>query len=128
KLVTGVQTCALPISHTDLPYALDTPNAGRQFRTEQTGISCLVCHTPDRGQTEIDRCWSKAPLFQVDSISEDNGAVEGKSRFRAIPLDELIYGVIVRSLAAFRGQAVQYGRLRLFKIGKGKRSLRRSPL
>jgi hypothetical protein len=60
----------------------------------------------------------------MDSVSKDNGAIESKSWFRAVPVDELIYGMIVRSLAAFRSQAVQYGRLRLFEIGQGKRTLR----
>jgi hypothetical protein len=31
--------------------------------------------------------------------------------------DELVYRMIVRSLAAFRSQAVQHGGLRLFEIG-----------
>ena len=57
------------------------------------------------------------PLFQVDSVSKNNGAIESKSRFRAVPVDEFIYRMIIRSLAAFRSQAVQYGRLRLFEIG-----------
>ena len=48
--------------------------------------------------------------------------------FRAVPVDKFVYRVIVRSLAAFRSQGVQYGRLRLFEIGKGKGSLRRFPL
>jgi hypothetical protein len=50
-------------------------------------------------------------LFQVDPVSKDNRTIEGKSRFRAIPIDELIDGVIVRSLAAFRCEAIDYRRL-----------------
>ncbi len=104
-------------SHANSAYALDSADAGGKFWTEQAGISCLVRHTPDRRQAEVDRCWSEVPLFQVDSVSKNNRAVESKSWFRAVPVDEFIYRMIIRSLTAFRSQAVQYGRLRLFEIG-----------
>jgi hypothetical protein len=60
----------IPQPHADSAYAFDSANAGGKFWTEQAGISSLVCHTPDRDQAEVDRCWSEAPLFQVDSISK----------------------------------------------------------
>jgi Tfp pilus assembly protein PilV len=104
-------------SHADSAYAFDSADAGGKFWTEQAGISCLVRHTPDRGQAEVDRCWSEVPLFQMDSVSKNNRAVKSKSWFRTVPVDELVYRMIVRSLAAFRSQAVQYSRLRLFEIG-----------
>jgi len=47
----------------DPAHAFDSANAGRKLWTEQAGISCFVRHTPDRGQAQIDRCWSEAPLF-----------------------------------------------------------------
>jgi hypothetical protein len=37
----------------------------------------------------------------MDSVSKDNGAIESKSWFRAVPVDELIYGMIVRSFGRF---------------------------
>jgi hypothetical protein len=40
-------------------------------------------------------------LFQVDSISQDNRAVESKLWFRAVPIDKFVYRMIVRSLTAF---------------------------
>ena len=101
----------------DSAYALDSADAGGKFWTEQARIGCLVRHTPDRRQAEVDRCWSEVPLFQMDSVSKNNRAVESKSRFRAVPVDEFIYRMIIRSLTAFRSQAVQYRRLRLFEIG-----------
>jgi hypothetical protein len=104
-------------SHADLAYALDSTDAGGKFWAEQAGISCLVRHTPDRGQAEVDRCWREVPLFQMDSVSKNNRAVESESWFRAVPVDELVYRVIVRSLAAIRSQAVQYGGLGLSEIG-----------
>ena len=104
-------------SHADSAYAFDSADAGGKFWTEQAGISCLVRHTPDRGQAKVDRCWSEVPLFQMDSVSKNNRAVKSKSWFRTVPIDELVYRMIVRSLTAFRSQAVQYRRLRLFEIG-----------
>jgi len=98
-------------SHTDPAHAFDAADADGKFGTEQAGIGGLVCHTPDRGQPEVDRCWSEV------SISKNNRAIESESWFRAVPVDEFIYRMIIRSLAAFRSQAVQYGRLRLFEIG-----------
>jgi hypothetical protein len=41
-------------------------------------------------------------LFQVDSVSKNDRAVESKSWFRAVPVNELVDRMIVRSLAAFR--------------------------
>ena len=45
-------------SHADSAHAFDSSDAGGKFWTEQSGISCLERHTPDRGQAEVDRCWS----------------------------------------------------------------------
>jgi hypothetical protein len=50
-------------SHTDPAHAFDSANAGGQFWTEQAGIRRFVGDTPDRGQAQIDRCCSEAPLF-----------------------------------------------------------------
>jgi hypothetical protein len=103
-------------SDTDSTYAFDSPGAGSKFRTEQAGICCLVRHAPYRGHAEVNRRWSELLLLQVDSISENNGAIASKSRLGAVPIDELVYRMVIRSLTALRSQAVQYGRLRLFEI------------
>jgi hypothetical protein len=104
-------------SHANPAYSFDPADAGRKLWTEQAGISCLVGYTPDGGQAKIDRRWSELSLLQVDSVTKDNGAIESKSWFRTVPVDEFIYRMIIRSLSAFRSEAVQYGRLRLFEIG-----------
>jgi hypothetical protein len=101
----------------DPAHAFDSADPGRKLWTEQAGISCFVRHTPNRGQAEVNRRWSELPLLQVDSVTKDNAAVESKSWFRTVPVDEFIYRMIIRSLSAFRSEAVQYGRLRLFEIG-----------
>jgi hypothetical protein len=50
-----------------------------------------------------------------------------RAAFRTIPIDEFGDRVLVRPLPAFRGQAIDYCRLRLFEIWKGKNSFRRFP-
>jgi hypothetical protein len=55
-------------------------------------------------------------LFEVDSVAEYDRAVKGEARLRAIPGDELPDGMVVRALAAGRGQAVEDGCLRLFEV------------
>jgi hypothetical protein len=94
--------CCEPVtqSHADSAYAFDTADAGGKFWTEQARISCLIRHTPDRGQPQVDGCWSEVPLFQVDSVSKDNRAIESESWLRAVPINEFVDRVIVRSLSA----------------------------
>lgn len=87
-------------SHADAADTFDSADTGGKFGTEEAGISCLVRDTPDRGQAEVDRCWSEAPLFQMNPVPKDNGAIEGKSRFRAVRVNKFVYRVIVRSLTA----------------------------
>ena len=92
-------------SHTDLAYSLDPSNAAASSGLCNIGISCLVCHTPNRGQTEVDRRWGNA-IVPGGFCIEGQRCEEGKSLFRAVPINQLINDVIVRALAAFRCQAV----------------------
>jgi hypothetical protein len=46
------------------------------------------------------------PLFQVDSVSQDNCAIECEPRFRAVPIDKLVDRMVIRSLTTFRSQCV----------------------
>jgi len=68
-------------SHADPSHAFDPADAGRKLWTEQPGIGGLVCYAPDRRQPQVDRCWSEVSLLQMDSVSQDNGAIEGDPRF-----------------------------------------------
>jgi hypothetical protein len=98
-------------------HTFDSADAGGEVRTEQAGISCLVRDAPDRSQAKVNRRWSELSLLQVDSVTENNGAIESESGLGAVPIDELVYRMIIRSLTALRSQTVQYGRLRLFEVG-----------
>ena len=66
-------------SHTDPAHAFDSADAGRKLRAEQARISYFVRHTSDCRQSEVDRCRSEVPLFQVDSISKNNRAIESEA-------------------------------------------------
>ena len=58
------------------------------------------------------------PLLRRDSIPSHNSLVESQTRLRAVPVNELANRVIVGTSRAGPGQAVEDGRLGLFKIGE----------
>ena len=68
-------------SDSDSAHAFDPANARGKLWTEQAGIRGLVRDAPDCGQAEVYRCGCEAPLFQVNPVSKNNGAIEGKSWF-----------------------------------------------
>src|SRR5262249_24472544 len=109
-----------PISHpyTQPSYSLHPADASSQFRAQQAGIGSLVSNSPDSRETQVDRRRRVSFLFEVDSVSEDHSAVEGKTWFRTVPLHKFSDRMIVRSLAAFRGERVQNSEFRLFKVWK----------
>ena len=63
-------------------------------------------------------------LLEEDSVARHDDSVEGESRLGAVPIDEFADGVFIRSLRAWRREAVKYCRFRLFKVGKAKDSFR----
>ena len=62
-------------------------------------------------------------LVEADSVAEHDGPVKCQAWLRAIPLDEFGYGVIVRSLAASRGESVENRGFRMFKIWESEEAL-----
>jgi hypothetical protein len=61
-------------------------------RAEQSGIGGLVRNPPNGRQAQIDRCRCVLFLFEIDSVSEDHGAIECEARFGTVPVDEIAYG------------------------------------
>jgi hypothetical protein len=55
-------------------------------------------------------------LFEMNSVPKDDRPVEAQARFRTIPLDELLDGVVVCSLAAPGRECVKDSRLGLFQV------------
>ena len=113
----------VPETDTQPPHAFDAADAGREFRAQQPGIRRLVRDTADGCEPKVDRRRCVLPLFEVDPITENHCAVECEARLRAVPGDELTNRVIVGSLAAGGGQAVEYRRFGLFQVGKREDSL-----
>jgi hypothetical protein len=93
-----------PQADPESAHALNPSNAGRQLRTEQPRIGRLVGHPAHRRESQVDRGRGIVSLFEVDPIAEHDRAVEREARLRAIPGDELPDGMVVRALAAGRGQ------------------------
>ena len=100
------------------PYALHAADARRQFRAEEPGVGSFIRDSSDGGESQIDRGRSIAELFEVDSIAQDDGPIEGQPRLRVVPGDEFPDGVLVRALTAGGGQTVQHGGFRVFEVGK----------
>ena len=48
--------------------------------------------------------------------SQDHGSIEGQARLGAVPLDEVINGVVVRTLPAHGCEGVEDSGFRLFEI------------
>ena len=57
-------------------------------------------------------------LFEADSVSGDYGFVESEPGLRAVPVNELTDGVIIRPLGTLRREAIENCRFRLFEVGK----------
>jgi hypothetical protein len=43
----------------------------------------------------LPHTYGQMSRFQVDAIADDHDAVEGQPRFRAIPGDELVDGILI---------------------------------
>ena len=84
-------------------------NSGGKIDAEQAGIRRLVGKTPDSAKTKIDRPSCQLPRFQVVPVPQHDNAVEGQTRFRAIPVDKLTDGVTVATLGLYAGQTVENG-------------------
>jgi hypothetical protein len=63
-------------------------------------------------------CRCISALFQVNAVSEHNGAIEREPRLRAVPRHELANRMLVGPLTAGRCQTVQHRCLRVFEVGK----------
>jgi len=114
-------------AHPEAPHAFHAadPRPFCQLGTEEPSIGGFIGDAPNGGESQIDRGRGVVPLFEVDAVPEDNGAVEGEARLPAVPRDELCDRVIVRALTTGGGQAVQDGGFGLFEIGERQHALGR---
>jgi hypothetical protein len=89
-----------PISqaNTEFLHASHASDAGGELRTEQTGVGSFVCQSADSSQSHVDGAGSEIPRFQVNSVTQDNGSIKREARFRTIPINEFVNGVLVAAL------------------------------
>ncbi len=98
---------------------------GKLPEAQQSRVARLIGHSAHRRQTQIDGVWSVPFLLQVNPVSQDHCAIEGQARLGAIPLDEVIDGMVVRSLPAHGCEGIEDSGFGLFEIGQCQDALRR---
>jgi hypothetical protein len=98
-------------------------DAGGQFRTEEASIAGLVRDWADGCEAEVDRGWRTAVLFKVNAVAQDHRAVKRETGLRAVPSDELANGMVVGSLPAGGGEAVEHRGLGLSRSGRARTRL-----
>ena len=94
-------------SDAEILWPLNPTDAGSEIRAEQTGIGGFIRATSDRRKPPIDCARRKLTRLQMNSVTSYDGLVEGQSGHRAVPRNELVYGVPVTSLGFLRGQAIE---------------------
>ena len=114
-------------ANSNLLHTLDSTDPRRQIRTEKTAVSRFVGQTTHRPEPKIDRSGGQFPELEVDAVPKYHGLVEGETRLRAIPVNELVDGVPVAALGIWASQAIENGGFRVVQIGQPKDCLRCRP-
>ena len=105
-------------AHAMLFRSFHPADSGGQIRTQQPGICRFVRQSPNRREPKVDGRCSVVLLFQIDAIASDDGPVESEPRLRAIPVNEVANGVVVRALRTWGCEAVENCGSGLFQIRK----------
>jgi hypothetical protein len=108
----------IPQPNSKFLYTLNAANPGGEFWAQQPSIRGFVRQAAYRRQPHVDSAWSQIPRFQVNSVPQHNGPIEGEPRFRTVPFDEFINGVRITTLRFRRAKAADHGGLGLIKIWK----------
>jgi hypothetical protein len=104
-----------PTRRTPLTRRIPPPVPARQSR-----VARLISHAACRRQAQIDGVGSVALLLQVNPVSQGHGAIEGQARPGAIPLDEVVAGMVVRSLPAHGREGIEDSGFGLFEIRRAR--------
>jgi hypothetical protein len=72
----------------------DATNTGSQIDAEKTAVGRFVCEPAHGAKTQIDGFGGELTGFEMRATTQDHDPVEGQARFRAIPVNELIDGVM----------------------------------
>jgi hypothetical protein len=89
-----------PIAEPDaqLLWPLHPLNASGQFRAQQSGVRSLISEPTNSGKSYVDGSRRQLAIFEMDSVACDDSLVEGETRLRTIPSDELIDGMPIATL------------------------------
>jgi hypothetical protein len=71
-----------PVPNTDSnpAHSFGSPDPGRKFRTQKAGIDGLISDPSDSCEAQIDRGRRVLLLFEMDSVSQDDCAIECEAR------------------------------------------------
>ena len=97
-----------------------TPFARRMPAAQQTRICGFISEPPHGREPLIDRSCSQAKRFEVKSKSENNGPLQCKARFRAVPGNELLDGELVVPSGVRGTEAVEDRGFRVIQIRQPK--------
>ena len=94
---TGFFGCEpVPKPYTQLLGAFDTPDASREFRTEQTGVCGFIGEPAHSGKSFcVDRSPGKLSILKEYAIAGNHNLVERQSWLGAVPLNKFINGVSI---------------------------------
>jgi len=115
-----------PVAKSDSQFfhTLHPTDAGRQIRTEKSAVRRFIGKPTHGSEPQVDRSGREFPGFEMNTIPEHYGLVEGKAKLRAIPVHELIDGVPVSALGLGAIQAIENGGFSVIEVGQSKDSLR----
>ena len=108
-LRSALPCCAVsqfPMSDPELFGTFHPTNAGGKFWAEQTTVRGFIGETTNRGQTHIDRGRRQVTSFELQPVTQNDGFVEGKPRFGAIPSNEVVDCESIGSLGFGRAKSV----------------------
>src|ERR1700681_4668669 len=101
--------------HATLLHTLNATNASSQIGAEKTAVGRFICESAHRAKTHIDCAGGELTGFEMRAISQNHDSVERQARFRTIPFNELIDGVLIPPLCICGAKAVQYRGLGVFQ-------------
>jgi hypothetical protein len=71
-------------ANSDPAHSFDPSDPGRKLRTQEAGISGLIRNTPDGCEAQVDRRRCVQFLFEKDSVSQDDSAIECEAGLGAV--------------------------------------------
>ena len=93
-------------------------NTGSQIGAEKTAVGRFVGEPAHGAKTQVDSAGRELTGFEMRAIAQDDGSIEGQTRLRTIPVNELVYGVAISPLGVSGGETVQHCGPGVFEVGQ----------